>query len=156
MIEAARSQLNTFIPDVYVYSDVFKGDDAGLSSGYSLFLQAESTSGAIFSADGVGSAGQPVEEMSIKVAHSLLRQIQKGGIVDQSHQWMLVMLMALCPADLSKVALGPLTPQCTMLLEDLKTFLGVSFKVVENFPNKGTTTVSCIGAGFSNLNRRTQ
>ena len=29
MIDAARSILNRFIPDIYLYSDVYKGDDSG-------------------------------------------------------------------------------------------------------------------------------
>ena len=29
MIEASRSVLNQFIPDIYLYSDVYKGDDSG-------------------------------------------------------------------------------------------------------------------------------
>jgi len=29
MIEAARSILNRYIPDIYLYSDVYKGDESG-------------------------------------------------------------------------------------------------------------------------------
>ena len=29
MIEASRSVLNRFIPDIYLYSDVYKGDESG-------------------------------------------------------------------------------------------------------------------------------
>ena len=29
MIEASRSILNRYIPDIYIYSDVYKGDDSG-------------------------------------------------------------------------------------------------------------------------------
>lgn len=29
MIEASRSILNRYIPDIYLYSDVYKGDDSG-------------------------------------------------------------------------------------------------------------------------------
>ena len=32
MIEAARSVLNRYIPDIYLYSDVYKGEDSGKSS----------------------------------------------------------------------------------------------------------------------------
>lgn len=156
MVEAARSQLNTFIPDVYIYSDIFKGEEAGKSSGYSLFLQAESTTGAILTADGVGSPEQPVEEMAIRVARELLLQIKYSGLFDQSHQWMLVILMCLCPEDLSKVVLGIPSPHLTELLSDLRAFFGVVFKVRENFPQPGLISVSCIGAGFANHNRRTQ
>ena len=29
MIEASRSILNRYIPDIYLYSDVYKGDESG-------------------------------------------------------------------------------------------------------------------------------
>lgn len=29
MIEAARSVLNRYIPDIYLYSDVYKGEESG-------------------------------------------------------------------------------------------------------------------------------
>ena len=29
MIEAARSVLNRYIPDIYLFSDVYKGEDSG-------------------------------------------------------------------------------------------------------------------------------
>lgn len=29
MIEASRSVLNRFIPDIYIYSDVYKGEESG-------------------------------------------------------------------------------------------------------------------------------
>lgn len=31
MIEASRSVLNRYIPDIYLYSDVYKGEDSGKS-----------------------------------------------------------------------------------------------------------------------------
>ena len=31
MIEASRSILNRYIPDIYLYSDVYKGEESGKS-----------------------------------------------------------------------------------------------------------------------------
>lgn len=150
MVSAARSLLNEFIPDIFIYSDVVKGDESGRSPGFSLFLVAESTTGAILSSDGIGVGGEGVEDMSIRTAKRLLKQISIGGIVDQSHQWMVLMMMALCPEDLSSVVLGPLTKRSQSLMEEIKQFLGVSFRVKEE-----EGVVSCIGGGLLNLNRRT-
>ncbi|KAI6045689.1 RNA 3'-terminal phosphate cyclase/enolpyruvate transferase [Pisolithus marmoratus] len=36
MIDAARSVLNRYIPDIYLYSDVYKGEESGKSPGYAL------------------------------------------------------------------------------------------------------------------------
>ncbi|KAJ3333069.1 hypothetical protein HDU93_008801 [Gonapodya sp. JEL0774] len=46
--DAARGALTEFLPDVYVYSDVYKGEEAGKSPGYALTLVAESTAGALY------------------------------------------------------------------------------------------------------------
>jgi RNA 3'-terminal phosphate cyclase (RTC), insert domain len=32
MIEASRSVLNRYIPDIYLYSDVYKGEESGKSA----------------------------------------------------------------------------------------------------------------------------
>lgn len=156
LIEAVRSVLNRFTPDIYIYSDVFKGNDAGKSPGYSLFLLAETTTGSILSADGRGLAEQTVEDVALGIAHRLLKQIRLGGIVGQSHQWMLLTLIALCPEDLSKIVLGPLAPSSSTIIEDIKIFLGVSFKITPSGANSTSTLVSCVGSGYVNLNRRTQ
>lgn len=65
MIDAARSVLNRYIPDIYLYSDVYKGDESGKlviflrftiftaeksefrSPGYALSLLSESTTGVL-------------------------------------------------------------------------------------------------------------
>jgi len=152
MVEKARSLLNTFLPDIYIYTDVAKGEDAGLSPGYSLFLQAESTSGAILSADGVGEPGKTPEELALSVSKVLLKRIRLGGIVDQEHNWMLILLMALTPPDVSKVLLaGPLSLANQQLLDEIKLALGVAFRVEEL--RSGELEVSCVGSGFCNLNR---
>ncbi|KXS14428.1 18S rRNA biogenesis protein [Gonapodya prolifera JEL478] len=49
--DAARGALTEFLPDVYVYSDVYKGEEAGKSPGYALTLVAESTTGALYHAE---------------------------------------------------------------------------------------------------------
>jgi RNA 3'-terminal phosphate cyclase-like protein len=58
MVEASRSVLNRFIPDIYIHSDVYKGEDAGKSPGYALSLLAETTEGVIFCAEAVSTPRQ--------------------------------------------------------------------------------------------------
>ena len=156
LVEAARSQLNSFIPDIYIYTDVFQGSDAGKSPGYSIFLQAESTTGALISADATGMPGACAEDISVKAARSLLSQILNGGFVSQSHQWLVLILMALCPEDLSKVVFGPLYSQLPILLEDIGRFLGVTYKIIKSKSDSSLNEVSCVGSGLFNFNRRTQ
>ena len=38
LVESARSLLNAFIPDIYIYSDVYKGEEAGLYTPLKFFV----------------------------------------------------------------------------------------------------------------------
>lgn len=51
MVDACRSLLTRYIPDVYIYTDVYKGAESGKSPGYALSLVAESSTGAIISTE---------------------------------------------------------------------------------------------------------
>lgn len=51
VMDAARGLLTRYIPDVYIYTDVYKGPESGKSPGYALTLVAESTTDALLSAE---------------------------------------------------------------------------------------------------------
>ncbi|KAJ3039872.1 rRNA-processing endoribonuclease [Rhizophlyctis rosea] len=51
VVDAARSLLTRYIPDVYIYTDVYKGAESGKSPGYGLTLVAETNEGALLSAE---------------------------------------------------------------------------------------------------------
>ncbi|KAJ3322482.1 rRNA-processing endoribonuclease [Boothiomyces sp. JEL0866] len=51
VVESARSILSRYIPDVYIYTDVYKGSESGSSPGYALSLVAESTTDALISTE---------------------------------------------------------------------------------------------------------
>lgn len=153
LIEKVRNDLGPLINDVYISSDVCKGEEGGNSSGYSLYLQAETTTGALLSAEGIGISNAPVEEMATKTVKRLIKQIKGGGMVSQSHQWMILLLMAFSPPDLCKCVLGPLSEHTYDIMEDIKVFTRVSFKVRPG--KEDEQLISCIGLGMMNLNRRT-
>lgn len=157
LIEATRSVLNEFIPDVFIHSDVFKGDEAGRSPGYSLTLVAESTTGALLASHAVGLGGmESVEDVAMRTAKRLLKQILIGGQVDEAHQWMLLLLMALTTQDYNAAVLGTLGDQTKVFMADLKTFFGVVFKVKRKNKDGSLVHVSCMGSGYMNISRRAQ
>ncbi|GAA95220.1 uncharacterized protein L969DRAFT_45658 [Mixia osmundae IAM 14324] len=51
LVSAARGVLNSYIPDIYIYTDVYRGAESGKSPGYALTLLATSTTAALFSAE---------------------------------------------------------------------------------------------------------
>jgi RNA 3'-terminal phosphate cyclase-like protein len=156
MVDKARSILNNFIPDVYIYTDHYKGKDSGLSPGYAISLVAETTTGCLISAEfaahtntsdpslhqAAAAASAPTisltsnsntsssgdskeitdtsstvngaivlpEDLGIHCSKLLVEEIAKGGVVDSAHQSLVLLLMLLCPEDVSKIRLGKLAP----------------------------------------------
>ncbi|PVV02196.1 hypothetical protein BB560_003356 [Smittium megazygosporum] len=152
LVESARSVLNPYTPDVYIYTDVYKGKDSGNSPGFGILLVAESTTGGLFSSEITGSAGSSAEDIAKHCAAMLLAEIEKGGCVDSFHQWITLLFMTLCSQDVSKTVFGKLNKFTVQYLRDLKTFFNITFKLVPNNQNN-TVNVSCVGIGYSNINK---
>jgi RNA 3'-terminal phosphate cyclase-like protein len=125
MVDLARSVLNQYLPDVYIYTDVARGGGKDRSPGYGITLVSESTAGVLHSAElfshsplsqGVEQgAGQPQppalpEDIGKQTALLLIQEIVKGGYVDSGSQVVVLLFMALGQRDVSKVQLGELTP----------------------------------------------
>lgn len=126
VIDSCRGVLNDYLPDVHISTDHFKGGkDGGDSPGYSISLVAETTTGALLSIERTAKPrrerkipGMP-EESSIQIssvdrdapedvgreaANLLLEEILSGGVIDRSHQPLILQLMVLTPEDVSKVS----------------------------------------------------
>jgi len=137
MVDASRSILNRYIPDIYIHSDVYKGEDSGKSPGYALSLLAETTEGALFCSEAVstprpdphstrdgrnmkkdrifqnekdgGPAPTTPEDVALKASRELLVAIQRGGCVDRKHQWIVLLYMVLGSEDVGRVRMGQLS-----------------------------------------------
>lgn len=147
MIDEARGVLNRYIPDLYLFSDVYRGEESGKSPGFALSLVATSTTGALHSAETASRPGVTPEEIGLHTARQLLDEIVSGGCIDRSQQPMALVLMALGPEDVAKVRLGTLTPQAIQCLRDLREALGVIFKI-RPVPDSSDHIFSCVGIGF--------
>ncbi|WVR09531.1 18S rRNA biogenesis protein RCL1 [Kwoniella sp. DSM 27419] len=154
MVESARSILNRYIPDIYLVTDVYKGDDSGKSPGYGLTLVSQSTTSALHASETLSVPGmtQTPEDIALQAARLLLEEISKAGCVDSKHQWLVALLMALGKEDVSKVKMGPLTAHTVQFFRDMLAFFGTKYKLVED-ATSGEVTVSCIGIGYSNVNK---
>lgn len=153
LVESGRSILNTFIPDIYIYSDIYKGEEAGLSPGFGISLVAESTTGALIHADRIGEAGSTPEEVGKKTAKALLVEIAKGGFISTKTNGLVLILMSLTIDNLNKLVVGNLSEKDYVLIEEIKAFLGVSFKL-KRPTDDGPLYVSCLGSGYINFNQR--
>lgn len=79
------------------------------SPGFALSLVAESTTGALLSAERAAEKGETPEDIGRIAAKTLLAEVQRGGCVDSANQWLNLLFMVLGPEDVSKMKFGRLT-----------------------------------------------
>ncbi|KAJ3787435.1 18S rRNA biogenesis protein [Lentinula aff. detonsa] len=156
MIEAARSILNRYIPDIYLHSDVYKGEESGKSPGYALSLLAESTTSVLFCSEATSEPGVAPEDIALQATRALLSEISKGGCVDQKHQSLVILLMVLGSEDVGRCRMSQPTPRTIQLLRDIRDSFGTYFKISPADPTKPDSSdllYSCYGTGYVNANR---
>lgn len=147
LIDAARGVLGRYIPDLYLFADVYRGEDSGKSPGFAITLLATSTTGAIYSAESASKPTDPglPEDLALSAAKMLLNEIAQRGCIDRAHQPLTLFLMALSPQDVAKCTMATPTANAIQMMRDLKEALGVSFKIspsTDNNNNNNTTTGS--------------
>ncbi|XP_067839527.1 RNA 3'-terminal phosphate cyclase-like protein isoform X1 [Heptranchias perlo] len=162
IVDSARSILNKFIPDIYIYTDHMKGANSGKSPGFGLSLVAETTNGTFLSAElasnpqGQGSPVLP-EDLGKNCAKLLLEEVYRGGCVDSINQSLALLYMTLGQQDVSKVQIGPLSPYTIEFLRHLKSFFQIMFKIetqpMEEQKGGEKVLMTCIGVGFSNISK---
>ncbi|KAF8743635.1 hypothetical protein AX14_001693 [Amanita brunnescens Koide BX004] len=156
LIETSRSILNRYIPDIYLYSDVYKGNESGKSPGYALSILAESTTGVIHCAEATSQPSITLEDIALQATRELLAELQRGGCVDRKHQALVLLFMVLGSEDVGRCRMGEPTPRTIQFLRDLKTFFGATFKIALAEPEDSSCTqllYSCYGTGYVNANR---
>ncbi|KAI7813442.1 RNA 3'-terminal phosphate cyclase-like protein [Triplophysa rosa] len=164
IVDSARSVLNKFIPDIYIYTDHMKGVNSGKSPGFGLILVAETVNGMFFSAEvmstpqGQGDQILP-EDLGKKCAKLLLEEIHRGGCVDSTNQSLALLYMTLGQQDVSKVLLGPLSPYTIEFLRHIRDFFQIMFKIEPQKPGDEERTggekvlMTCVGVGYSNISK---
>ncbi|XP_065107164.1 RNA 3'-terminal phosphate cyclase-like protein [Paramisgurnus dabryanus] len=164
IVDSARSILNKFIPDIYIYTDHMKGLNSGKSPGFGLVLVAETLNGTFLSAEvmstpqGQGDQILP-EDLGKKCAKLLLEEIYRGGCVDSTNQSLALLYMTLGQQDVSKFLLGPLSPYTIEFLRHIRDFFQIMFKMEPQKPGDDEriggekVLMTCVGAGYSNISK---
>ncbi|RLN50186.1 hypothetical protein BBJ29_000479 [Phytophthora kernoviae] len=153
IVDAGRGLFNKLLPDVYIYSDHYKGAESGQSPGFALSVVAETTTGVFLGAEAAAEPGDLPEDVATRASHYLCEEINKGGCVDSTNQALVLLLMALGPEDVAKVRFGKLTPYSIECLRHLRDFFGITFKIKPD-PETKTVLLSCLGIGFKNLSKK--
>lgn len=107
------------------------------------------------------------EDLGVMAANKLLEEIYRGGCVDSTFQWMTVLFMALGQKNISKFISGPLSDYTIHFLQHLYEFFAITFKL-ENpqsnddgtdkddaLPGANKVLLTCVGIGYTNMNKRT-
>jgi RNA 3'-terminal phosphate cyclase-like protein len=113
MVETSRKLLTKYIPDVYIYTDCYKGKESGNSPGYGLSLVAETSNGILYTKEYFFSDDveqETPETCARKATFGLLKEIEKGGCCDSLSMWMNLLMMAIGPDDVSRLRVGSITP----------------------------------------------
>ena len=147
--------MNTFIPDIYIFSDVFKGPEAGKSPGFGVSLVAETTTGGLIHYDLIGKAGVTPEEVGRKASKKLLVEIAGNGYFSSKTSYFVLILMSLTLDNINKVCLRSIKDEEKLIMAEIKTLLGVSYRCSHN-EEHGNYLVSCVGSGYINFNQRMQ
>ncbi|KAM0746230.1 18S rRNA biogenesis protein [Meredithblackwellia eburnea MCA 4105] len=153
LVAAARSVLNRYIPDVYIYTDVYRGEDSGKSPGYALTLLSTSTTQVLHSSESASSPPssttidpsrtqqqQTPEDLALLAARQLLHEIRRGGCVDRGWEWLVTLMLVLGGEDVGRVKVGgPFESGFIQHLRDLKSFFGTTFKIKPFSPSLPNT-----------------
>ncbi|KAF1810700.1 18S rRNA biogenesis protein [Eremomyces bilateralis CBS 781.70] len=170
MIEVARGILNPLCPDTYVYSDVAsapflgggnqqgKGGGKRTGLGFGLSLVAETSSGALYSADcaSPSEGGETPEEVGRKATHQLLEVISQGGCLSKTTAPPFLLLMAMGSEDVGRVCMGKGvigSEEVIALGRDLRSF-GMNAWGMRDADDEDTVIVSVVGKGVGNVGRK--
>lgn len=120
-----------YLPDVWIYSDFYKGDKASLSPGYSLSLQAETTTGATIAYDSTFEVGA-TDIFATQALNGFLDEVEHSGYISTNYQWFVLTLMALSERKTSSIKLGRISPYTVECLRILRDFFGIIFEIEES------------------------
>lgn len=167
-VEAARGILNKCIEDVWIYTENVK-DSATPMLGAS--LMSETDYGFFKGVNSVEADPANADKLGKRMAKQLLREIDSNGIVDQSHQWLVCMYMALAQDHkVSKAILGSeLGEYASEFLRNIQKFLLVRFTISradvdttvesedeqESKQDRRPVQLECIGVNMANTARKT-
>ena len=172
MIEAARGVLNPITSDTYVFSDFSSAPfipskdssnpDARTKTGigFGLSLVAESSNGALYSADVASppSGAMPPEDLGQRCAFQLLETMSAGGHVSVAAAPTFLTLMAMGSEDVGRVQMSKRVisdEQVVDLGRDLKAFglSGWGFRESETERDEDVV-VTVMGKGVGNVGRK--
>ncbi len=133
VVDKVREVFNDYIPDVWIHTDHYKKDLCGPQPAFAISLQAETTTGVIYTKDFMfGEQFKMPEDLGERCAYAMLDEIFTGGAIDSNNQSTLLMLAALASSDnISSIKLARITEQSIQVLRHLKSFFNIQYRIKE-------------------------
>jgi RNA 3'-terminal phosphate cyclase-like protein len=165
-VESARSILNKCIEDVWVYTENVKNSTEPV---YGASIMSETEYGFFKGINCLSKSPEEADKLGKRLAKQLLREIDAGGIADESHQWLVCLFMALSQDHKVSKALvsSELSENTIEFLRGIQNFLLVRFNLTrvvdtdstedsedEKNPAKGQIQLECIGINMTNTARK--
>ncbi|KAK9462714.1 RNA 3'-terminal phosphate cyclase/enolpyruvate transferase [Lipomyces oligophaga] len=165
IIDGARSVLAVTGCETYIYSEVARGEDSGMSPGFGVSLVAETKTGWCFTAEDVGGAGEIPEDVGERAARALLEEVSMGGMVSRCQAKAVLILMVLGKEDVGRVLVGRdvVDESIVRLLRDIKLMWGTEVRIKpydsstdDDLDEQGPEqyVISVKGVGFVNASKK--
>ncbi|KAF2088105.1 18S rRNA biogenesis protein RCL1 [Saccharata proteae CBS 121410] len=171
MIETARGVLNPFVADTYVFSDVSSAPflpaptqanpsaKRKIGLGFGISLVAESSTGALFSADVASppQGGVPPEDLGKQAAYQLLDAVAQSGCASRVAAPTMLTLMAMGSEDVGRLQLGRDvvgSEEILRLARDLRAFGMSGWGLRDASGDSADVVVSIVGRGVGNVGRK--
>lgn len=157
LTDRAREVLKASAVDTYIYSDVARGEESGLSPGFGVTLVAETKSGWPVAAQATATQGSVPEDLGELAAKRLFYEISLRGCMGRMELPLAVILMTLGSEDLGRILVGPeqIDERLVQILKDIAEFWPNTHAVFKNERDEnGNITVLLKGTGFINANKK--
>ena len=137
-----KSYFSDMSMDVPISTVTLDESHVALSSGASLILTAETSTGCIFGSTGLGEKGRKSEDIAEGAASQLIQDLESGGCVDEYFQDQIILYMALA-AGKSSFLSGPLSLHTRTAIHFAAVMTGANFDVTpipkrKIYPHKET------------------
>jgi len=148
--EAAVKELkkNFFIDEVSYQIDLLDVSSRSFGDGVWIQIIAESNTGCIFGATGIGDRDTKAEVTGKTAANELIEDILAGGCFDRYLQDQLIIFMGLASGT-SSIKTGPLTLHTKTSIHFVSLMTGAKFEV-NPIEEDQTFIISCQGIGYEN------
>ncbi|XP_049788249.1 RNA 3'-terminal phosphate cyclase [Schistocerca cancellata] len=148
MADSATVALQRAFKGVEINIEAYKErEEDAVGNGSGINIVAETTTGCILGASGLGKRDVRPEQVGKQAADDLISTVETGACVDPHAQDQMVVLMALADG-ISQVKVGPVTQHTETAIYIAKSLSEAKFNIIKQGPN--SNIIECTGIGLLN------